>query len=191
LEKKQILKLLALCLVVAMVIGCEMQNKRLQMNDSDEHRNVPNLAIGHEEFSPNDYKYIEMSRELIRNTLDVISDLEEHLAEAQEHDESLEAEAIMEQTSEKIIFIWNQMHNGIAPEHPALTQFKRIYEGLLMNLRKGVLEELEGLRTGDPVAMKKGFTLTETSKDQLRELSYEIYKMMGWPTRIEEDSHIH
>ncbi|MBP1931652.1 hypothetical protein [Ammoniphilus resinae] len=189
---KILIRLLFICLIIGMAAGCNPQSEqKLQINESVLYGNAFDIAVDQGEFTSIDSKYLESFRELITSTLKVLSELEVHLAEAQEHDESTEAESIMEQTNEKILFIWNQLHNGIVPEHPVLTQSKGQYENLLMDLRKGIQTEIEGFQTGDPAVMKEGYALTETAKDQLREFAHDLFKMMGWPTRIEQDSHIH
>lgn len=120
-----------------------------------------------EQLVASDQQFFKALQHSIEDVNQKVIEVEEILQEMQGHDEYHEAEEMMSEANEEILYHWNIIHNEYKPVHPSLQEMKIQYENLLNQYREGITTELDGMETGNPEKLRQGY---QTTKEAILEL---------------------
>lgn len=155
----------AYLVIIFTLSGCSSQGTIQDSNVKDKVGNSASFRWN--ELSASDQTFIKALQQSADDVHKKVIELEAILQEMQGQDEYHDAEEMMSETKEDILYHWNRMHNEYKPVHPGLQKVKEEYESLLTDYRNGLAIELEGMETGNPEKMKTGY---ETTKQAVIEI---------------------
>ena len=121
-------------------------------------------------------KALEQSLDTVQQK---ITEFEMDMQDMQGYDEFHDAEEMMTEAKQDVLYYWNQMHNEYKPEHPDLQKIKADYERLLSQYREGLTIELEGMATGNPEKMKLGYQKTQGVMEEIQKFKEQVDKLFS------------
>jgi len=127
-----------------------------------------------DELSAGDQTFFKALQKSVDDVHAKVTELEAMLQEMQGQDESHEAEEMMTEAKEDVLYYWNHIHNDYKPEHPLLQKMKEDYEKLLTGYRNGITMELEGMEIGDPEKLKLGYQTTKQAVVEIQKFKQQM-----------------
>lgn len=124
--------------------------------------------------SQRDQEFVQAVMKSVASAEEIMGELENTLQEMEAQDESHEANEMMDEAKQKILFLWNKMHNEYQPHHPQLVKLKEYYENILFRYRQGISLEMEGMELADAPKMKQGYEMTGQAIKDLQELAEQL-----------------
>jgi hypothetical protein len=131
----------------------------------------------HVNFSDNDKLFIKGIKDSVEHSQQVISQLKTVISESQQTDELGAAQENMNSAKREILFIWNQIHNQYQPDTASLKKIKITYENILMEYRKGLNLQIQGIDTTGGTRVMEGLQIANKAQEDLDKLSTAITKL--------------
>ena len=167
--------MLLIIFLITVLSGCSIQTEGT--NDAQQKLEGYDLSIIGTNLSLSDQEFLQTLRSSIQAVDLLLAEYELTMEEAEQLDELHEALVVTEQLKGDILFFWNQMHNGQSPDHVELLKVKNHYEQILMNMRRAISMELEGMETGDGMKMKEGWEASKMAKAEFSQFTEQIKKI--------------
>ncbi|WCK54898.1 hypothetical protein PP175_02470 [Aneurinibacillus sp. Ricciae_BoGa-3] len=156
-------------------------NQQTDFKSPNSHPALSSPAVAskavHATLSENDKRFIKGIKASLHHAQQVISQLKIIVSTSQQTDELDAAQENMNSAKREILYIWNQIHNEYQPDGTNLKKIKTAYENILMDYRKGLSIQIQGIETTGGTRVMEGLQLTDKAEEDLNKLSTTIIKL--------------